>query len=293
MAVDGRTYTAVMRGRFKKDRRPEGLVVLGDRVRIEPIDSPEGDSGSVDAVIAERLERRTVLVRRAPGPKGAWAFNVVVANIDRLVPTFAVARPDPSFGMLDRFLALAELEGIESDIVFNKIDLGISESVAAAIDRYERIGYRVFPTSTTTGAGVDDLRLALRSGVSAFVGPSGVGKSSLLNAIEPGLGLKVGSISEALDKGKHTTRVGQLHEVSGGGWVADTPGLREIGLGPIDAESLSWAFREFRPFLGQCRFPNCTHAHEPGCAVKQATDDGAIARERHAGYLALIEDVES
>ncbi len=288
----GEFYTAVMRGRFKKDRRREGLVVLGDRVQLEVLDSPEGDTGNVDAVVVERLPRRTVLVRRAPGPKGAWALNVVVANIDRLIPTFSVQRPEPSFGMLDRFLALAELEGIESHIVFNKIDLGVPVSVAVAIDAYAKIGYRVFRTSTLQGDEVVALGESLNEGISAFVGPSGVGKSSLLNAIEPGLGLRVGSVSEALDKGKHTTRVGELHRLAGGGWVADTPGLREIGLGEIDAESISWAFREFRPYLGSCRFPNCTHVHEPGCAVKSAVDAGEITQHRYESYLRLIEDVD-
>lgn len=286
-------FTAVMRGRFKKERRSEGLVVLGDRVRFEALETPEGDFGNVDAVIVERLPRRTVLVRRAPGPKGAWALNVVVANIDRLVPTFSVRRPEPSYGMLDRFLALAELEGITSVIVFNKIDLGVPDDVAEAIEVYERIGYTVIRTSSITGTDIGALGEALSSGISAFVGPSGVGKSSLLNALEPGLGLRVGAVSEALDKGKHTTRVGELHRLTSGGWVADTPGLREIGLGEIDAESLAWAFREFRPHLGSCRFPNCSHVHEPSCAIKAAVEAGTIGARRYASYLRLVEDAEA
>jgi len=289
----GAKFTAVLRGRMRKERRTEGLIALGDRVRVEPLVQPEGETGNVDAVIVERLKRRTVLVRRAPGPKGAWALHVVVANIDRLLPTFAVRQPEPSLRMVDRFLALAELEGIEAVPVFNKVDLGTPESVERAMGEYRRIGYTVLGVSAMSGEGIDELRDQLHSGVSAFVGPSGAGKSSLLNAVEPGLALRIGSVSDAVGKGKHTTRVGQLIALSGGGLVADTPGLREIGLGELDAESLAWAFREFRDFATKCHFANCTHVREPSCAVRAAVESGDVSARRHESYLRLLADADA
>jgi ribosome biogenesis GTPase len=190
--------------------------------------------------------------------------------------------------MLDRFLALAEIDHIHSLIVINKIDLGIDESIERALAEYERIGYPVLRTSTRDGSGIAALRDALSDRISAVVGPSGVGKSSLLNAVEPGLQLREGEVSQALHKGRHTTRVGELHPLSGGGLVADTPGLREIGLWELDPGELEFAFVEFQPFLHHCRYPDCSHTHEPGCAVRAAVDDGAITAERHASYAAML-----
>jgi len=292
IAAGDRTVRAVLRGRLKRERQQSGLVALGDMVRFELIDLPEGDSGHIDAVVTEILPRSSALSRRAPGPKGIWAQDVIVANIDQLVPVFAVRKPEPRLRMLDRFLSVAEIDEIDSVIVFNKIDLGVPESIAAAAARYRRIGYRVVLTSALEGTGVDEVREALAGRVSAVVGPSGTGKSRLLNAVEPGLGLKVGSISEALSKGKHTTRVGELHVLSSGGMVADTPGLREIGVWEVDPGELEWSFVEFRPYINRCKFYDCTHVHEPGCAVRQAVEEGEIAHERYDSYVRLLAEEE-
>ncbi len=288
----GEQYTAVLRGRQKKERRSEGLAALGDRVRIEALELPEGESGKVDAVLVEVLPRRSVLARRAPGPKGVWAQDVVVANVEQLLPVFSVRLPDPRLAMLDRFLALAEIDDIPSQIVFNKIDLGIPPALEREIETYEAIGYPVIRCSVVDGRGIDRLRSALSGKISAVVGPSGVGKSSLLNAAEPGLGLRVGEVSDALQKGRHTTRVGQLLPLAGGGWVADTPGLRELGLWSVDPGELEWAFVEFEPYLNACRFYDCSHMHEPGCAVREAVQAGDVSKRRYESYRRMLEGEE-
>jgi ribosome biogenesis GTPase len=281
--------TAVLRGRLRKDRQSEGLAALGDLVQLQLLDRPAGETGRLEGAILERLPRQSTLVRRAPGPRGVWAQDVVVANVDLLVPVFAV-EPPPKLRMLDRFLALAEIDHIHSLIVLNKVDLGVPEPLEAALKDYERIGYPVLRTSTRDGTGIRALAEALAGRVSAVVGPSGVGKSSLLNAIEPGLGLRVGEISQAVGKGRHTTRVGELHALAGGGLVADTPGLREIGLWEMDPGELEFAYVEFQDHLHHCRFPDCSHSHEPGCAVRAAVEAGQIHPDRYASYVALLQD---
>ncbi|MFN2114357.1 MAG: ribosome small subunit-dependent GTPase A [Anaerolineae bacterium] len=284
------TIRAVLRGILKKDRQETGLVALGDIVRYDVLALPEGDSGQVEAVITGIEPRASSLSRRAPGPKGVWAQDVVVANVDQLIVVFAVQHPAPSPRMLDRFLAVAEIDEIDSVIVFNKTDLGVPDDVGEAIERYRAIGYQVLLTSAEHGSGVQDLRELLAARTSAVVGPSGVGKSRLLNEIEPGLGLKVGAVSDSVAKGRHTTRVGELHRLSSGGLVADTPGLREIGVWEVDPGELEWAFVEFRPHINSCRYYDCTHVHEPGCAVCAAVEDGQISSERHDSYVRLLED---
>lgn len=288
--TDQGQFTAVLKGRFKKDRRHDGLVALGDRVAITRLDLPEGESGQVDAIVVDILDRHSLIARRAPGPKGIWLQDVVVANIDLLVCVMASADPPPNFRLLDRFLAVAAIDGIDALIVIGKVDLGIPAAAALALAEYERIGYPVLRVSARTGEGLEALRERLAGRISAVVGPSGVGKSSLINALEPSHDQRVGAISEALGKGRHTTRVGELLALTGGGKVADTPGLREMGVWRMDPGELEWAFLEFRPFLNQCRYSDCSHDHEPGCAVRAAVEAGAVSAERHDSYVRMLTD---
>jgi ribosome biogenesis GTPase / thiamine phosphate phosphatase len=275
---------AKLRGRIKREERTGEKVVAGDRVEIE-----RGESGGRELWTIETVhERSSVLLRRAPGK--APRPKPIVANVDRVLVVFAVARPDPHLRMLDRFLVICEASGLDAVIVANKVDLTGEAAARQLFGIYERVGYPVVYTSVKQGIGITELRERLRDTTSVLTGPSGVGKSSLLNSIQPGLGLRVAAISEAVLKGRHTTVTAQLIPLEGGGYVADTPGLRELGLWGIDREELDGCFPEFEPYLGTCRYGNsCTHSHEPGCAVKAAAAAGEIPAERFESYLRLLD----
>lgn len=273
-----------LRGRLKKERQASDIAVIGDVVEVMQI-SPK--NGAIEAV----QPRRTRLARRAAGTKGVWKEDVLVANVDLVALVFACTQPEFSPRMLDRYLVLTEHNELDALIVANKVDLIGQERASALFAPYERIGYPVIYTSTKTGAGIDELRTALAGRLGVVTGKSGVGKSSLLNGLQPGLGLATSEISATLDKGRHTTTVAELIELAGpnGGYVADTPGIREIGLWQFPLEDLDWCFREFRPYLGECYFAGCTHTHEPDCAVQAAVASGAIDAARHDSYVRLRE----
>jgi ribosome biogenesis GTPase len=216
---------------------------------------------------------------------------VILANPDQAVFIFSVRNPFPSLRMLDRLLVLAENNDLPAVICANKIDLMEDRDEGTRLfGIYEEIGYDVIYTSARTGQGVDALRERLAGKLSVLSGPSGVGKSSLLNAVQPELGLAVREISDATGKGRHTTVSVRLWPLASGGYVADTPGLREAGFFDIEPEELAWHFVEIRPFLSDCRFSSCTHTHEPSCAVKAAVRDGSISQVRYDSYLRLLED---
>jgi ribosome biogenesis GTPase len=268
-----------LRGRLKRGPRLGDLVAVGDWVQVSPL--PDGQ-GVIEAV----EKRQRMLVRLAPTPHGEYQ-QIIIANLDQAVLVFSCARPEPHLGMLDRFLVIAEKQGIPVLIVANKTDLLTAVQAQALFERYAALGYPLVYASARRGDGVEELRQRLVGRLSVFAGPSGVGKSSLLNAIQPGLGIAVREVSQVTEKGKHTTVVRQLFSLQGGGYVADTPGLKALALWDMQPEELDGYFPELRGLVSECQFSDCTHLHEPGCAVLAAVADGLVHPERYASYARM------
>lgn len=282
VSTESGTFECHLRGRLRRERQSEDLVVPGDRVTITPLGAREG--------VIERVEpRRSRFSRRQPGGRGAWKEDLMLANLDQLVIVFACADPVPHTRMLDRFLVIAEHNQIQTLIVANKLDLCGAPAAEALFGAYERIGYTVLYASARTGQGVIELRERLGGRISLVAGPSGVGKSTLLNAVHPGLNLATGAVSQRLHKGRHTTTLAELLPVNGpmGGHVADSPGLRQMAAWQIPADELAWCYRELRPYLGKCRFANCAHGPEPGCAIAAAVARGSVSPARLDSYQRL------
>ncbi|MBN8655816.1 MAG: ribosome small subunit-dependent GTPase A [Anaerolineae bacterium] len=266
-----------LRGKLKQGKAKGDIAALGDRVVITVLDDGSGVIESVE-------ERKQLIARLDPRPGGVYQ-QVLLANPDQAVFVFACANPNPKLRMLDRFLVIAEKQRIPVVIVANKIDL--VENPKDSFGMYESIGYRVIYTSTKNETGLEELRTQLQKKVSAFAGPSGVGKSSLLNALQPGLGLAVNEISSAMNKGRHTTVSRQLFPLAGGGYVADTPGWKSLGLWDTEPEEIDAYFPELRGLVENCQFSDCTHQHEPGCAVLAALKAGTIHAERYESFVRL------
>jgi ribosome biogenesis GTPase len=222
----------------------------------------------------------------APTPQGEYQ-QIIIANPDQTVFVFACARPEPHLGMLDRLLVVAEKQGIPILIIANKVDLVEAAQAQGLFSRYAQLGYPLIYTSAKSGFGIPELIEKLKAKISVLAGPSGSGKSSLLNFIQPGLGLEIRSISQATEKGKHTTVVRQLFPLESGGYVADTPGLKALALWDIHPEELDGYFPELRGLVADCQFSDCTHIHEPGCAVQSAMARGEIHPERYASYVRM------
>lgn len=270
-----------VRGKLRRGRAEGDLVAVGDQVLIS---AQEDGTGSINRV----LPRKSVLSRQLSGVNYGYE-QVLLANPDQVILVFACAQPEPHLRMLDRFLVVAEKQEIPAVIVANKVDLVDRALAQTLFEPYHEIGYDLIYTSTLTGEGVEELKNHLTGKLSSLAGPSGVGKTSLLNRIQPGLALEVGSLSQGVGKGKgrHTTQVRQLYPVEGGGYLADVPGLRTLALWDIQGEELDAYFREIAPLVPSCQFNDCTHSHEPGCAVRKASQEGLISPKRYDSYLRL------
>ncbi len=268
-----------LRGRLKLDRGLTDIVAVGDRVQISV---NEDGSGNIEQV--EPRER--ALVRLAPTARGDYQ-QILLANLDQIVLVFACAHPSPHLRMLDRFLVIAEKQEIPALIVANKVDLTGLEQASKIFSLYPPLGYEVVYTSARTGSGIEELRQQLAGKLSGMAGPSGVGKTSLLNAVRPELGLEVREVSRGTEKGRHTTQVRQLYPLAEGGYLADLPGLRTLSLWDTEPEELDGYFREIAPLVDACQFNDCTHQNEPGCAVRAAVEAGQVHPERYDSYLRL------
>jgi ribosome biogenesis GTPase len=277
-----------LRGRLKKERQRTDIAVIGDEVDITLLSDSEG---AIEVV----FERQSTFSRQQPGPRGQWKEDVLIANLDQVMIVFACDTPPMNPRLLDRFLVVAEDNEIDAVIIANKVDLVGDDTARQLFGVYERIGYEVLYVSAQDGAGIAVLRERLAGRISVFTGPSGVGKSSLLNQVQPGLQLQTSEVSQTLNKGRHTTVVAELHpleDIEKGGYVADTPGIRELAAWSIPDTELAWCFRDIRPYLGKCDFNNCTHIHEPGCAVRQAVEEGTIDAARYDSYVRQLANAE-
>ena len=266
--VGASVYTCKVKGKMKQNRFS---LATGDAVLLEPGEKGEG-------MIKNVLPRKNFLPRPT------------MANLDLFVATFACAAPDFSYLLADKLLALAELARIPAILVLNKEDQAPEGLIAAVRTTYESIGYEVFTLSAKNGTGVEALRERLKGKICAFGGPSGVGKSSTINAIDSSVDLRTGAVSEKIGRGKHTTRFAQLLPFDEG-YIADTPGFGNLLLEGMEPEQALAAFREFAQYEADCRFCPCSHTHEPICGVKEAVASGAIARSRYESYLAMLEEI--
>jgi ribosome biogenesis GTPase / thiamine phosphate phosphatase len=255
---------------------------VGDYVKLRQIDATTG-------MIEEILPRQSELSRRDAASNDKKVIQqTLLANLDQVVLVFASAQPDPHFAMLDRYLAICESAEVRAVVCLNKADLAHEPYVDRAAELYAHLNYPVVWTSTVIERGLNVLRELLKDHMTLFTGPSGVGKSSLVNALEPGMAIKTGLLSNATGKGRHTTTGSQLYPLSGGGWLADSAGIRALAAWNIAPEDLPSCFVDFRPYLGECEYSDCSHVDEEGCAILQAVEDGVVDEHRHRSYVRIL-----
>lgn len=294
-ATNGMTYTCRLRGRLKEEAQASDIAAIGDRVTITTVieDGTDIETGIIEAI----APRKNALSRavRTSGKRGAGQAereHVIIANADQALFVFAASQPTPNLRMLDRMLVACEKSAISQlTVVVNKVDLEDPSLIESRFAPYREMGYRILQTSAMTNTGVDELRALLKDHISVFTGPSGVGKTSLLNCIQPGLGRAVRAVGST-DEGTHTTRDSVLIKLDEGGYLADTPGIRTISLWDVEPDELDGYFVDIAPYVDQCRFRDCTHTNEPGCAVIQAVKDGKITRSRYDNFRHLRDELK-
>ncbi len=285
VAIGDRIVQCTIRGKLAVEDEDYRAVKVGDNVKIALVNENEG-------VIEEILPRKSQLTRTIESRQ--YQKHIIAVNIDQVLVILSTRKPRFSSGLLDRYLVIAEKDHLQALICINKMDLARPEQFEPYRAYYAgRLQYPVFFTSAKTGEGVAELAAALKHTVTALVGHSGVGKSSLIKAIEPGLEIKVAEISERTKKGQHTTTAVQLFPLANGGYVIDTPGVRELGFWGIYKRDLPGYFVEFRQYAPACQFGDCTHIHEPGCAVKEAVAAGEIFAERYENYVNIYHSLKT
>ena len=285
LSESGIEYRCSIRGLLKNmDTEQRNVIAAGDRVTIRP-QSVTGSADSQQGLIVRIEPRYGVISRTSRGQQ-----HVIVANVDQIVIVASLAEPAIKPNLIDRFLITAERVGCHSIVCLNKTDLIDPPELQPLAGVYGQLGYHTLFTSATSGQGIDELRILLRDKQSVIVGQSGVGKSSLLNAIDPQLTLATAHVSKDNQKGKHTTTAASLIAIQSGGFVVDTPGIRQFQLWDVIAEEVAGFYREIRPFINQCKYPDCTHVHETECGVKHAVADGLIDLRRYDSYCQIRDD---
>ncbi len=270
--VESSLYECKAKGIFRKEKMKP---LVGDIVEIDILDETEKKGN-----ITEIIERKNELIRPA------------VANIDQALVVFAVTKPKPHFNLLDRFLIMMESKDIPVVLCFNKKDIATEPEIQELKDIYEKCGYQIVFTSALEEENTEELKDLLHGKTTAIAGPSGVGKSSLINIFQPNANMETGSISEKIERGKHTTRHSELIWIEDNTYIMDTPGFSSLYTNEFEKEELKYYFTEFSEYEGQCRFLGCDHIHEPGCAVKQALDEGKIHPVRYANYLEMYNELK-
>ena len=279
----GRQWECRLRGKIRLDGlRSTNPVAVGDKVDFEQ------EPGKETGVIKRIEPRNNVIVRKSVNL--SKASHIIASNVDLAIVVATMANPRTSTGFIDRFMVTAEAYHIPTALIFNKCDLyddDLIGDMAELIEYYSSIGYTSLGVSAKTGFKLDELKALMQGKICLFAGHSGVGTSALVNALDPSLNVRIGEISDVHNKGKHTTTFAEMHHLSFGAWIVDTPGIREFALYDMEKETLAQRFPEMRNLMSECRFANCTHIHEPGCAVKEAVEQGDIADWRYSNYLRM------
>ena len=290
MKPSGEIINCRLKGKFRlQGLKHTNPVTVGDKINYEM--EPNSENG----VIFSIEPRKNYIIRKSSNL--SKQTHIIASNIDQAILMVTIAFPTTSLGFIDRFLVTAEAYHIPTTIIFNKVDLctnGLEEVLQETIDLYhKKVGYNYIKTSVNDKIGLDEVKELLQNKTTLVAGHSGVGKSSLLNAIEPNLNLRTGIISKSSFNGQHTTTFAQMHPLSFGGFIIDTPGIREFGVVDLNNAELSHYFKEMKPFIGKCKFNNCQHIHEPQCAILEAIEQGIIPPERYQSYLSILanEDV--